>query len=228
MTWKTRYFGTILRKWKYLVLQGFCTMQNMKFYNINFHEGKWLILPDQEPNVKLHVLIKNFAMWKIMGKTSYLALLQNQLKFSHFPGLKMSNFAVGFCWQEIFSFCWMILQLGKVTAKWHVFQNAKLIVHSVYCCVCCCMCFCIHADCATWASLFDLLPQQWLVFSKQKKMSGGFTEVFVSVWSEFICMHLACGLCASQPPFFPCSSGMISMYAETHAATHTAVHWVHN
>jgi len=41
---------------------------NIKFYNINFHKGKWLILPDQKPNVKLHVLIKTFVVWKIVGK----------------------------------------------------------------------------------------------------------------------------------------------------------------
>ena len=36
---------------------------NIKFYNINFHEGKWLILPDQKPNIKLHVLIKTFVVF---------------------------------------------------------------------------------------------------------------------------------------------------------------------
>jgi hypothetical protein len=35
---------------------------NIKFYNIIFHKEKILILPDLKPKIKLHVLIKNFAV----------------------------------------------------------------------------------------------------------------------------------------------------------------------
>src|SRR6267143_6083442 len=45
-------------------------------------------------NVKLHVLIKTFDVWKIVGKTSYLALLQNQFEifiFSRFKNVKFCS-----------------------------------------------------------------------------------------------------------------------------------------
>jgi len=51
-------------------------------------------LPDQKSNVQLHVLIKTFAVWKIVGKTSYLALLQNQFEnftFSSFKNVKFCS-----------------------------------------------------------------------------------------------------------------------------------------
>ena len=49
-------------------------------------------MPDQKSNVQLHVLIKTFAVWKIVVKTSYLALLQNQFENFTFSSFKKVKF----------------------------------------------------------------------------------------------------------------------------------------
>ena len=86
---------------------------NIKFYSINLHKEKLLILPDWKPKVKFHVLIKDFAVWKILSKTWEFAVFKICLQISHFPDVKISSFMVRFCSQEIFSFCQRIFQPGK-------------------------------------------------------------------------------------------------------------------
>ena len=84
---------------------------NIKFYNIIFHKEKLLILHDWKPKIKLHVLIKNFAVWKFLCKMHFWAILQTIFHLAK-SLIKTCNSTLGFQSCKISNFLsWeMILQ----------------------------------------------------------------------------------------------------------------------
>ena len=82
---------------------------NIKFCNIISHERKLLILHDWKPKVELHVLIKDFARWKIVCKIAQKWILQRNFHTAKFL-IKTYNFILGFqsCKMSNFSL-WKII-----------------------------------------------------------------------------------------------------------------------
>ena len=142
-----RYFGTILYKWKYLILHCAKSHVNIKFCNIIFHQEKLLILHDWKPKIKLHVLIKNFAVWKFLCKMHFWAVLQTIFHLAK-SLIKTCNSTLGFQSCKISNFLsWeMILQnsckmryfhLHKIVPKYLIFyvifQHAKFKENKIFC-----------------------------------------------------------------------------------------------
>ena len=115
---------------------------NIKFYNIIFHKGKLLILHDWKPKIKLHVLIKNFAVWKFLCKMHFWAILQTIFHLAK-SLIKTCNSTLGFHSCKISNFLsWeMILHnliftsdfaQCKILVKWDIFTCTKLFQNSSF------------------------------------------------------------------------------------------------